>query len=287
MGFKTSCDRCGKVVLGVFSGLRKVNNQYLCSQCASFTLSTATPMPNRDEVDCPYCAEKILAKASYCKHCGKQVRHISKDSIESSMSAASEVDKYTSSSNKSTQNTTISGAPKISREVSLLLILGILFVPYIFVWFLLKSGYSNQARLIGFGWLAFLMIAVITSDQPADDNYSAPDRTPSINKDINSNANTPATNYTEIPRSMADKGKYYLVEKQVKGNIVRAVHQRVGVDSIGYTITETNCRTAQMREIGYSEESIEAIKSNPGKWFDLAPGSSKSDVANFVCQGVR
>lgn len=28
----------------------------------------------RDEIDCPHCAEKILAKAKICKHCGKQVR---------------------------------------------------------------------------------------------------------------------------------------------------------------------------------------------------------------------
>ena len=28
----------------------------------------------RDEVDCPFCAEPILAKAKVCKHCGKEVR---------------------------------------------------------------------------------------------------------------------------------------------------------------------------------------------------------------------
>jgi len=28
----------------------------------------------RDEIDCPHCAERILAKANTCKHCGKQVR---------------------------------------------------------------------------------------------------------------------------------------------------------------------------------------------------------------------
>ena len=28
----------------------------------------------RDEVDCPHCAEKILARAKVCKHCGQQVR---------------------------------------------------------------------------------------------------------------------------------------------------------------------------------------------------------------------
>jgi len=88
-----------------------------------------------------------------------------------------------------------------------------------------------------------------------------------------------------IPRSVAgDKGRYFLLEKEKNGTIVKALHKRVGVDSVGYTKTETNCVTMQIREIGYSEESPAAIKENPTKWFDLVPGSSKSDLANFVCK---
>ena len=88
-----------------------------------------------------------------------------------------------------------------------------------------------------------------------------------------------------IPRSIAgDKGKYFLLESKKSGSIVRALNKRVGVDSVGYTRTETNCATMQMRELGYSEESPSAIKENPTKWFDLVPGSSKSDLANFVCK---
>ncbi len=88
-----------------------------------------------------------------------------------------------------------------------------------------------------------------------------------------------------IPRSMAgDKGKYFLLESKKGGNIIRALHKRVGLDSVGYTRTETNCATMQMRELGYSEESPEAITERPTKWFDLVPGSSKSDLAHFVCK---
>jgi hypothetical protein len=39
-----------------------------------------------------------------------------------------------------------------------------------------------------------------------------------------------------------------------------------------------------MRELGYSEESAAAIKIKAGAWFDLVPGSSKSDLAKFVCR---
>lgn len=88
-----------------------------------------------------------------------------------------------------------------------------------------------------------------------------------------------------IPRSMSgDKGKYFLLEKKKNGSVVRALHKRVGVDSIGYTLTETNCVNMRMRELGYSEQSPSAIKENPTKWLELMPGSSKSDLANFVCR---
>src|SRR5688572_4579188 len=86
-----------------------------------------------------------------------------------------------------------------------------------------------------------------------------------------------------IPRSMAgDKGKYFLIEAKRNGDVVNALHKRVGPDSVGYTRTETNCKTMQMREIGYSEESASKIEPKPSKWFDLVPGSSKSDLAHFV-----
>lgn len=90
---------------------------------------------------------------------------------------------------------------------------------------------------------------------------------------------------TPIPRSVAgDKGKYFLLEAKRTGDVVKAISKRVGVDSIGYTRTETNCKTMLMREIGYNEESPAKIKENPTKWFELVPGSSKSDLADFVCK---
>jgi hypothetical protein len=89
----------------------------------------------------------------------------------------------------------------------------------------------------------------------------------------------------KIPRSMAgDAGSYFLLESTRRGDIVYALHKRVGRDFTGYTRTETNCSTMLMREIGYSETSPHNIKSNPTKWFELVPGSSKSDLANFVCR---
>lgn len=90
---------------------------------------------------------------------------------------------------------------------------------------------------------------------------------------------------TLIPRSApGDKGRYYLLEAKRTGDIVKALHKRVGVDSVGFTRTETNCKTMKMRELGYGEGSPSAIEIAPTGWFELVPGSSKSDLAAFVCK---
>jgi hypothetical protein len=84
---------------------------------------------------------------------------------------------------------------------------------------------------------------------------------------------------------VGDKGKYYLLEAKRTGDIVKAVHKRVGPDGVvGYTRTEVNCKSMLMREIGYSEDSVAKITVRPTEWFELVPGSSKSDLANSVCK---
>ena len=44
------------------------------------------------------------------------------------------------------------------RKVGFWLGLGILLVPYVFVWFLLRKGYSKTARIISFLWLIVLFL---------------------------------------------------------------------------------------------------------------------------------
>ncbi len=83
---------------------------------------------------------------------------------------------------------------------------------------------------------------------------------------------------------VGDKGNYYLIESRTEGGVVKTLHKRIGPSATGYTRTEINCKTMRMREMGYSEESASAIKVKATKWFELVPGSSKSDLANFVCK---
>lgn len=98
-------------------------------------------------------------------------------------------------------------------------------------------------------------------------------------------AKVDSKNEVLIPRSVeGDKGKYYLLEMKKEGDIIYALTKRVGVDSIGFTETETNCSTQKMREIGYGEDDVNNIKkADSSEWFNLQAGSSKSDLANFIC----
>ncbi len=88
-----------------------------------------------------------------------------------------------------------------------------------------------------------------------------------------------------ILRSVAgDKGTYTLLDAKRTGDIVRSTHKRVGPLETGYTRMETNCKTMMVRDLGYSESSPTDIREAASKWFELIAGSSKADVANFVCK---
>ncbi|OFA09047.1 hypothetical protein [Duganella phyllosphaerae] len=87
----------------------------------------------------------------------------------------------------------------------------------------------------------------------------------------------------QIPRTMADKGKYYLLDTKTNSGITATLHKRVGVSETGYSKTEINCKTMQYRDMGYSEVGPDRLAGGPGKWTDILSGSSKSDLVNFVC----
>lgn len=54
-----------------------------------------------------------------------------------------------------------------NRSIGFWLGLGIFLFPFIFVWFLLRQGHSTTSRVIGFGWLALMLIAMATGDRPS------------------------------------------------------------------------------------------------------------------------
>lgn len=89
---------------------------------------------------------------------------------------------------------------------------------------------------------------------------------------------------TAVPRSMAgDKGQYFLLETVRTGGTITTLHKRVGVDTVGFTRLEIDCVARRVKDIGYGEGSVDAIRPITGDWYDLVPGSSKSDVTTFAC----
>lgn len=87
----------------------------------------------------------------------------------------------------------------------------------------------------------------------------------------------------QIPRTMVDKGTYYLLLAEIRGSVTTTLHKSVGVNETGYSKTEINCKTMQYRDMGYSEVGPEKIAGTPGKWTEVLSGSSKFDLVNFVC----
>jgi len=66
------------IIGGVIYSLWRRSGNGECPQCGSrsfqlFKEKAVNLSQKRDETYCPFCAEIILAKATICKHCGKQV----------------------------------------------------------------------------------------------------------------------------------------------------------------------------------------------------------------------
>ncbi len=64
------------------------------------------------------------------------------------------------------------------RKVGFLLGVGIFVIPYIFVWFLLRKGHSTLSRVIGFGWLAFVILVTASVNHAGQKAVSASNNAP-------------------------------------------------------------------------------------------------------------
>jgi hypothetical protein len=67
------------------------------------------------------------------------------------------------------------------RIISARLLVGIIFLPFLFVWLLLRKGYSNSARAIGLGWTAVISLPALLMEPPAQTNIAS-DSEPSVEK---------------------------------------------------------------------------------------------------------
>lgn len=81
-----------------------------------------------------------------------------------------------------------------------------------------------------------------------------------------------------------DKGDYYLISSDQKDGLIKAVSKRVGVDSTGYTMIEMDCKNRRMRTLAYGEGALSEMKPAKTGWFELMQGSSKADLAIYLCK---
>ncbi len=80
-----------------------------------------------------------------------------------------------------------------------------------------------------------------------------------------------------IPRSApGDKGVYALLGVRVTGPTIVALHSRSGPSGTGYSLTETNCRTRQMLEHGYTEEPPERMTMSPASYAPATDSCGRS-----------
>ncbi len=124
---------------------------------------------------CSECEGKVSSLAANCPHCGAPVPKSGAASAESSMpsrpvsptppsasSAAMDLNKpNTSAKQPLPLNVPLRTYRGQNRPVSVALLLGIFFLPFIFVWFLLQKGYSQVSRVAGFAWMVFVIFVMV------------------------------------------------------------------------------------------------------------------------------
>lgn len=93
-------------------------------------------------INCSECDRMASDQAAACPHCGAPIA-------------------------KQTAAVQIPPAQVVSRSVGIWLGVGIFLFPIIFVWFLLRQGHSTTSRVIGFAWLALMVVAMASGDRPA------------------------------------------------------------------------------------------------------------------------
>lgn len=233
---------------------------------------------------CSECEGKVSSLAASCPHCGAPVPKSTATSTASAAASASTSPRPASPTPSSTSPDLNKAAPAAkqplplnvplrtyrgqSRAVSVPLLLGIFFLPFIFSWFLLQKGYSQVARVAGFAWLIFVAFILfgmlrLMSDlfwsAPVDPNLSA-----------NGTVTTQPLDGSQTPVSQQPLRPLTLPTPQVQNNPV---------------VTQTPDTTSP--QIQPAQDPIQFNQASPPPTIDSAansaanPGSSDNNVNPF------
>ena len=67
-----------------------------------------------------------------------------------------------------------SGREHEFRAVSPLLTIGVLLLPFVFAWFVLRQGYGSTARIISLSWLGFAVLVSVMSPRSQEASITPP-----------------------------------------------------------------------------------------------------------------
>ncbi len=149
---------------------------------------------------------------------------------------------------------TDTNAPQ-NRKIGFLLLIGIVLMPYVFVWFLLKPGYTKTAKILGFSWLIIVLLIIIIPDKGSKEPVI--EREPAVEESsIASDSilvDTPATKPEEVAKAtfedlmpQKEKSLIEILKKAWEKDELdytdaekyRLVRERKNVISNGYQMTD-------------------------------------------------
>lgn len=108
-------------------------------------------------ISCPECKSNISNLASSCPQCGYPLGEGDKIIIENSSSSNCEI---------------MNSEEEKKKHVSGKLLIGILFVPYIFAWITFQRSYSNLSRVVSISWMIFLLVGINSGSNSRTDKVS-------------------------------------------------------------------------------------------------------------------
>lgn len=157
-----------------------------------------------------------------------------------------------------------------NRLVSLPLFLGNVVLAPIFVWFLLRKGYSTQSRVIGFVWLfAFIFWLPQSSKSPDKTQVvSSASTTSSLSRPVDQHPESSAT-YTQVNADIGCKSSY---SDQKKEDIFKAKYKDHWMTWSGEAVLlESDEASLNVDGVGTQDLRVVFAEKNAG--YDLAKGS--------------
>ena len=100
-------------------------------------------------INCIECDRMASDQAAACPHCGAPIAK---------------------------QSAAVQPSVQIIRSVGFWLGVGIFLFPVVFVWFLLRQGHSTTSRVIGFVWLALVLVGMASSERQSSQSAATASR---------------------------------------------------------------------------------------------------------------